>query len=82
LQNLANKPLARQSGLAKNDTALMAHIIILDGQIVGGWKRILKKDPVIVRLDLLTTLTKAEKQAITVAAEQYGKFLGLAVNLV
>jgi hypothetical protein len=74
--------LARQSGLAKNDTALMAHIIILDGQIVGGWKRILKKDPVIVRLDLLTTLTKAEKQAITVAAEQYGKFLGLAVNLV
>ena len=74
--------LARQSGLADNSTALMAHIIILDGQIVGGWRRIIKKDAVVVQLNLITTLTKAEKQAIAVAAEQYGKFLGLAINLV
>jgi hypothetical protein len=74
--------LARQSGLADNSPALIAHIIILDGQIVGGWKRILKKDSLVVQLNLIANLTKVEKQAIAEAAEQYGKFLGLAVNLV
>lgn len=74
--------VAQRSNLPENSPSLLANVIILDGQIVGGWKRILKKDAVVVQLDLLTTLTKAQKQATAEAAEQYGKFLGLAVNLV
>jgi hypothetical protein len=74
--------VARQSGLADNSPALIAHIVILEGQIVGGWKRILKKDSVVVQLNLFANLTKVEKQAIAEAAEHYGKFLGLAANLV
>jgi hypothetical protein len=55
--------------------------VIIDGQIVGGWRRALKKDTVVVELNLLTNLTKAENQAVLAALEEYGKFLGLPVQL-
>jgi Winged helix DNA-binding domain len=64
-----------------NSVALNAHIIIIDGQIVGGWRRVLKKNVVIVELNLLTNLSKAEERAVVEAAKQYGKFLGLTVEL-
>lgn len=66
----------KRANLDGNDPAFIAHVIILDGQIVGGWKRTLKKDAVIIELKLITKLTEAENQAIMVAIEQYGKFLG------
>jgi hypothetical protein len=72
---------AGQPNLAENSTALNSHILILDGQVVGGWKRTLKKNAVVIDLNLTTTLTNAEKQAVTVAAKQYGKFLDLPVEL-
>ena len=74
--------IARRSNIDESSPALIAHIIILDGQIVGGWKRTIKKDAVVVELNLITNLTKVEKRAIAEAAERYGKFLGLSVNLV
>jgi len=70
-----------QFNLDANDPAFIAHIIILDGQIVGGWRRTLKKDAVIVELNLLTNLTKTENQAVMEAVDQYGKFLGLPVEI-
>lgn len=73
--------VVKQANLDANNPAFIAHVIILDGQIVGGWRRTLKKDAVIVELNLITNLTKAENQAIMSAIEQYGKFLGLPVQL-
>jgi hypothetical protein len=73
--------IIRQLNLDANDPAFIAHIIIMDGQIVGGWRRTLKKDRVIVELNLLTNPTKTENQATKVAIEQYGKFLGLPVEV-
>jgi winged helix DNA-binding protein len=71
----------RQSNLDGNNPAFLAHIIIINGQIVGGWRRTLKKDAAIIELNLITKLTKAENQAMMVAIEQYGKFLGLLVEV-
>ena len=48
---------------------------------MGGWRRTLKKDAAIIELNLITKLTKAENQAMMVAIEQYGKFLGLLVEV-
>ena len=70
-----------QFNLEANDPAFIAHIIIIDGQIVGGWRRTVKKDAVIVELNLLTNLTKAEHQAVMLALDGYGNFLGLPVQL-
>jgi len=74
--------VAKQAGIKGDDPSLIAHIIILDGQIVGGWRRTIKKDVVLIKLNLITKLTKAENQAVIAATEQYGKFLGLPAELV
>jgi len=73
--------IIRQSKLDENNPAFIAHIIIIDGQIVGGWKRTLKKNSVIIEFNPITKLIQAEKGAIMEAANLYGKFLGLAVEL-
>jgi hypothetical protein len=59
----------------------LQYVIILDGRFVGTWKRTLKRDAVIIQLNLFTQLTKAENQAIAKAAQQYGAFLKLPVVL-
>jgi len=74
--------VARRAGIKGDDPALIAHIIIMDGQIVGGWRRTLKRDEVLVETSLITKLTEAEKHAITDAAERFGRFLGLPVLLI
>jgi len=73
--------VARRSNLPENSPSLLAHIIILDSQVVGGWKRTLTMDMVAVELHLIKNLTKAEKRAIADAANRYGKFLSLPVEL-
>ncbi|MBC7875594.1 MAG: AlkZ family DNA glycosylase [Anaerolineales bacterium] len=70
-----------QPKMDQNSTALNIHIIFINGQIVGGWKRTITKNEVVVELNLLTSLTKAENQAITVAAQRYSEFLGIPITL-
>ena len=71
----------RDANIGKDDPSVMAHLIILDGQVVGGWKRTLEKRKVIVELSPLTKLTKPEKKAVAEAADRFGKFLDLTVEL-
>jgi len=54
-------------------------IIILDGQLVGTWKRTIRKEAVLIETNLLMKLSEAENQAIALAAQQYGAFLELPV---
>jgi hypothetical protein len=60
--------------------ALMGHILAVDGQIVGGWRRTLAKRADI-ELDVLVPITAAERSRVTAAAERLGRFLGLPVNV-
>ena len=62
--------------------SLSLHIIFLDGEIVGGWKRTPAKNSVRVELDFLTSITKSEQRAVETAAQQFAKFLGLSLELV
>ena len=55
--------------------------IVTDGRIVGGWKRVLKKDSVLLTLSPFASLTEAEEQALAAIAEQYSAFLGRPVLL-
>jgi Winged helix DNA-binding domain len=61
---------------------LLAHIVFIDGLVVGGWRRTLGKGAVRVELNPLTSFSAAERRAIANAAEGYGAFLGLPVELV
>jgi hypothetical protein len=64
-----------------NDPAFIAHIIIIDGQIVGGWRRTLKKQAVILELTLIPPLKKAQERAVAEAANRYGEFLQLPMEM-
>ena len=74
--------VAKQAGIKSDDPSFLANVIILDGQLVGGWKRTLKKNAVLIEFMLITNLTKAQEKAVEKAASQYGEFLQLRVELV
>jgi hypothetical protein len=67
--------LAEKAGIKSDDPSLIAHIVILDGQIVGGWRRTVKKDAVLIELNIFASLTKTQNQAVHTAMEDYGRFL-------
>jgi len=55
--------------------------MVLDGQVVGTWKRTLQKGSVAITLRSFTALKKTEKHAFAEAARRYGAFLGLPAAL-
>jgi hypothetical protein len=55
-------------------------IIVVDGLVVGTWKRALKKDSVMVTTDLFAALTNTESQAVATAIDQYAAFLQLPLD--
>jgi len=50
-------------------------VIVIDGQIVGGWKRVVEKDRVVLTLDPFRDLTEPEQQALDLAVQRYQAFL-------
>ncbi len=59
---------------------LFNYTIVMDGRVVGTWKRTLKKDAVIITPSLFTPLNTAETRAFAVSANRYGAFLESSVN--
>lgn len=69
------------SGVRAPIETFFAHVVVVDGQLVGGWTRSLKKGGVDVELNVVTALTRAERKAVAAAARKYGKFLALPVEI-
>jgi hypothetical protein len=66
--------------LKPEEAPLMAHILVVDGLVVGGWKRTIGRREVTIRTNLLVPLGGAEWDAVRMAAAGYGRFLGLPVR--
>ena len=66
--------LRRQNPRARVD-ALLGHMLFIDGQIVGGWRRTLAKH-VDVEVRLPAALTPAEEELVAREVERFGAFLG------
>ena len=62
-------------------TALIPHVIVVDGQLVGVWKRTFEKTATLVTLSLTTRLSKKEEKAIVGEVERFRAFLGTPVEL-
>lgn len=71
----------RSAKLVTGGDALIAYVIAVDGQLVGGWKRTATNHSVTIDLRLLTRLSPAERQALEAAVKRYGEFLGLAAAI-
>ena len=55
--------------------------IVVDGEVVGTWSRKATSREVVVDPAPFNQLSAAEREALVVAAERYGRFLGRAVNV-
>jgi len=72
--------VAKRAGIKADDPSLIAHIIILDGQIVGGWRRTITKNAVMLEPKLLVDLTKSQERALAREVDRYSEFLQLPVE--
>jgi len=56
-------------------------VIVIDGQIVGAWKRVIEKHRVLLTLEPFRALSEAEQQALNQAIQRYQVFLGKPIIL-
>lgn len=61
---------------------MFASTIVIDGQVVGTWKRTVKKNAIAITAMPFDKLNKAEMSAFKQAAERYGVFMGSAAEIV
>jgi hypothetical protein len=60
----------------------LTSIIVIDGQVVGTWKRTLTAKAVTIRTRFFDPRPpKTWKRAVAAEARRYGEFLGMAVVL-
>jgi hypothetical protein len=71
----------RGSGVAARTDALSGHILIVNGQFVGGWRRTLVGRTVVIELRSLIRLRDSERRAVGEAAKRLGDFLALPVEI-
>ncbi len=67
---------AKQAG-----NGIFSPVIVIDGKIVGTWKRTFKNGAVVIASNPFTAFTAAENQTLAAAARRYGEFLGMPVVL-
>jgi hypothetical protein len=51
--------------------------LVLNGRVIGGWKRAIKNGSLIITVLAVTSLSTIEKKAIEKAANRYAAFLGV-----
>ncbi len=60
---------------------LSRHMIVLNGEVIGGWRNVLNKNEVDVETRLLAPLSEAQRVALAAAAQRYDRFVGLPVTV-
>jgi len=74
----------RVNGIAAvtGGTADLTHVALIDGELVGGWRRLAEKNGVVVSIELWSELSGAERRKIDRVVKDLGRFLGGTVRLV
>jgi hypothetical protein len=57
-------------------------VVVVDGQIVGTWRRTLDKGTVTIEINYMSHVTKAQQRMVAAAAQRYGEFLEKSVTLI
>ncbi len=57
-------------------------IIVLDGSVIGVWKKTVKNQTILVETDLFIKLSPINKKELQRAVKRYGDFIGLEAKLV
>jgi hypothetical protein len=70
-------PARHASRIVPGANGIFQPTIVIDGQVAGVWKRVLKKREVTVAISAFVRFKKADRKLIVAAAKRYGQFLGL-----
>jgi hypothetical protein len=70
-----------ERGLSLPREAFVAHLLTMDGQVVGAWTRTIENDAVRVELTPLIARNHTHRRAMIAAAQRLGRFLGRPVEL-
>jgi hypothetical protein len=60
---------------------LLGPVAVIDGLVVGSWRRKLSREQVAIEVRLSRRLARSEARALDSAAEAYGAFLGMNATL-
>lgn len=70
--------LAHAQAICPGGNGVYASTLVVNGRVVGTWKRTVKKRSVQITPNLFRALTDVEQEAFMAAAERYATFLGLS----
>ena len=69
--------IARVTELPGQSGATFNHVVILDGQLAGHWKRTMRKDSLKIEVALYRPFTAEQNRALQAAVDAHGAYLGL-----
>ena len=64
-----------------HETTAFTHAVLLEGRLIGHWKRYPKKHSVAIETFSYRPLNGVERKALVSAVERYGRFLGVPATL-
>lgn len=62
-------------------SANITHVAFIDGELVGGWRRLAEKEGVVVAIEFWSKLSDAERGKIDRVVKRLGAFLGVSVRV-
>jgi hypothetical protein len=62
--------------LDTRDGSVLGHVLLLEGRVVGTWKRTPMKDETLININPLKPLSEMESEAFAREVERYGRFFG------
>jgi hypothetical protein len=71
----------RLAGAKLPEGSVFWNVIVVDGQLVGGWKRVKRGRATAIDVRLVVKPKPSERKAIADAAEQYATFLGAGASV-
>ena len=69
------------ASLIETRNPIFAHSLVIDGRILGTWRRDFQKETVTLTLKRFIPLSEAQEEAVRTEAERFGQFWGLGVNI-
>jgi hypothetical protein len=66
---------------SRGGDSFLGNVVVIDGRVVGTWRRVAQKSTVHVTATLFRPATDDESAAIAAAAQRYGWFLGLTADV-
>jgi hypothetical protein len=71
----------RQAGMRWPEGSVFWNVIVVDGQLVGGWKRVKSGKATVIEIRLVLRPKPNERKAIADSAEEYARFLGAGTSV-